>query len=288
MLEFYQRIQGFHTPFWDGFFILLSFLGNIPVYIFLFAVLFWNIDKRFGFRLGVLLLFSMALNSWLKDVFHFARPIGQKGIRSLYLASAGGYAFPSGHSQAAATFYPYLLTRCKNIKWKFLAIFMVLGVGFSRLYLGVHWPGDIVAGFALGIFLVLGFIQVDQRLFKIPFSLTLKLSFSVVLPLLALPFYHTTQGVQLVGFTIGFTSGYFLEDTYLDYQERTPFLPSIYKTLLGLISLLIWILLCLPLTHLSIVFNLPVYCLAGLWTSFGAPCLFRRLGWEGKRKTTSG
>jgi undecaprenyl-diphosphatase len=102
----------------------------------------------------------------------------------------------------------------------------------------------------------------------------------VVFPLLALLFYHTPQGFELVGFIIGFTLGYFLEDTYLDYQERTSFLPSLYKTLSGIASLLIWILLCLPLIRLSSVFNLPVFCFAGVWTSFGAPYVFRRFGWE--------
>lgn len=280
MLEFYALIQGFHNPFWDGFFILLSFLGNVPIYIILFAILFWNVDKRFGFRLGILLLFSMTVNSWLKDFFHFARPIGQEGIRSLYLSSAGGYAFPSGHSQAAATFYPYLLTRWKSLRWRIFAAFMVLGIGFSRLYLGVHWPGDVLSGLTLGLIIVFGFIHIDQRLFKIPFPLIQKLTISLVLPLLALLFYHTTQGFQLVGFIIGYTSGYFLEDTYLDYQERTHFLPSLYKLLLGTASLLIWLLLCRPLTDLSIAFNLPVYFLAGFWTSFGAPYFFRKFGWE--------
>lgn len=282
MIEFYQLIQRVHNPFWDGFFIVLSFMGSIPVYVLLFAVLFWNIDKRFGFRLGVLLLLSMTINSLLKDFFHYARPIGQKGIRSLYLSSATGYAFPSGHSQGAVTFYAYLLTRWKDLKWKLLALGLILGIGFSRLYLGVHWPGDILAGYAFGILLVLGFVQVDKRFFKIPFSLTIKLSACIVLPLLTLFFYHTPQGFQLVGFIIGFTIGYFLEDTYLDYQERTSFIPSLYKTLSGIASLLIWMFISLPLTRLSSVYYLPVFCLAGIWTSFGAPYLFRRLGWEGK------
>ena len=282
MQEFYQAIQGWHNPFWDGFFIMLSFLGSEPAYIFLFAALFWNIDKRFGFRLAVLFLFSMAMNSWLKDVFHFTRPIGQKGIRSLYLSSATGYSFPSGHSQAAATLYPYLLAHWKALKWKILGMFMLLGIGFSRLYLGVHWPGDVLGGYALGGILVLGFIQIDRRLFKIPFSLPLKLGLSLALPLLALLVYHTRLGFEMGGFVIGFTSGYFLEDSYLDYREQTKFFPSLFKTLLGLVALLVWVVPWRPLTHQYIALNLPVYILAGLWTSFGAPLVFRRFGWEKK------
>ena len=282
MLAFYQAIQSFHNPSLDAFFILLSFSGSEPTYILLITVLFWNVDKRFGFRLAVLFLTSMAFNGFLKGFFHTQRPIGQPGIRSIYLSSATGDSFPSGHSQGAATFYPYLWVRWRRQKrWLGIGFLMIIGIGFSRLYLGVHWPGDILGGFLFGALMVLGFQRLDDTFFKLPFSLSTKLLLSIALPLCLLLVYHTREGWQMVGFVIGFTSGYFLEDSLLDYRERTRFAPSLYKTLVGLTLLGLWVWLWHPLTQLYLWVYLPVLTLGGLWTSFGAPYLFRRLGWEG-------
>ncbi|MDR3602192.1 MAG: phosphatase PAP2 family protein [Desulfosporosinus sp.] len=282
MLAFYQTIQSFHNPISDAFFILLSFLGSEPTYILLIAVFFWNVDKRFGFRLAVLFLTSMAFNGLLKGLFHTQRPIHQAGIRSIYRSSALGNSFPSGHSQGAATFYPYVWRRWRQQQvWLGLGIFMILSIGFSRLYLGVHWPGDILGGYFLGFLIILGFERLDETLFKLSISLSSKLLLSIILPLLFLLVYHTRQGWQMVGFVIGFTCGYFLEDTLLDYRERTQFAPSVYKTLVGLLFLGLEVWLCRPLTQHYPWLYLPVLTLGGLWTSFGAPCIFRRCGWEG-------
>ena len=282
MLAFYQTIQSIHNPIIDAFFISLSFLGGEPTYILLIAVLFWNVDKRFGFRLAVLFLTSMAFNGLLKALFHTQRPIGQPGVRSLYVSSATGNSFPSGHSQGTTTFYPYVWQHWRQQKvWLGIGIFMILGIGFSRLYLGVHWPGDILGGYLLGTLMVLGFDRLDKTLFKLRISLPSKLLLSITLPLLFLLVYHSQEGWQIVGFVSGLTSGYFLEDTFLDYQERTRFAPSVYKTLVGLTLLGLWVWLWRSLTQPYPWVNLPVLTLGGLWTSFGAPYMFRRCGWEG-------
>ncbi|WP_068964804.1 phosphatase PAP2 family protein [Desulfosporosinus sp. BG] len=285
MLAFYQVIQSIHNSFLDVFFILLSFLGSEPTYILLLAVIFWNVDKHFGFRLAVLFLTSMTFNGLLKTIFHTQRPIGQPGVRSIYLSSATGNSFPSGHSQGAATFYPYVWQRWRRQKvWRGIGIFMILGIGFSRLYLGVHWPGDILGGYLFGALIVFGFERLDKVLFKLSISLFSKLLLSTGFPLLFLLVYHTREGCQMIGFVIGFTNGYFLEDTFLDYQERTRFAPSLLKTFVGLTLLGLWVWLWHSLTERYFWIYLPVLIIGGLWTSFGAPYLFRRCGWEGPLK----
>lgn len=285
MLYFYQSIQAIHNPVLDFFFIAVSFWGSEPIYIVIITLIFWNIDKRFGIRLATLFLFSMGLNGILKNFFMIPRPIGQPGIRSLYISSAGGYSFPSGHSQGAATFYPYLWQLRPKLKWKICGIFLILAIGFSRLYLGVHWPGDVLGGFLLGWVIVSAFHFIDKRIFRLPFSFPLKLSLAIVIPLLFLPIYHTKEGLLMIGFIVGLTAGYFMEDHYLDYRERTGPFVSMKKTLFGLGILGLWFLCWYSLIALFSWFYLPISISAGLWTSFGAPYAFRLIGWE-KRKLT--
>jgi len=280
MLQFYQAVQSWHNPGFDALFIALSFLGSEPVYIVLVALVFWNYDKRLGFRLAVLFLASMAANNIIKDTLQFRRPIGSEGIRSLYLSSATGSSFPSGHAQAAATCYPYLWQRWRSRAFQAFGIAMLILIGFSRLYLGLHWPQDVLGGLILGLASVYVFQTIDERLFKLPCSLWAKLMLSALMPLLVLAVYHSKQGLQVVGFVLGFASGYFLEDRFLDYRERTPLLLSLGKTALALGIIGLWVMAWRPLAEATQWAYLPIMAGAGLLTSFIAPWLFRRLHWE--------
>ncbi len=93
-----------------------------------------------------------ALNALLKLAFSRPRP-----ILLTHLSQAGGYSFPSGHAMASAAIYGAValvwIRRFPRARWPVTLGFglVVLGIGASRIYLGVHYPSDVLAGFALGL-----------------------------------------------------------------------------------------------------------------------------------------
>lgn len=122
--------------------------------------------------LAVSLAGGALLNITLKLLFHRARP------EITHLITVGGYSFPSGHAMVAASFYGmlgYLAWKGLRKKSKSrlawliagLTVVLVIAIGLSRIYLGVHYPSDVLAGFAAGgtwlTACVMGYHQVAQR-----------------------------------------------------------------------------------------------------------------------------
>lgn len=134
----------------------ITYLGSVyfllPVggLIFILMVKKKNLE---GIRLLVLsTIGSYGLNSMLKKIFIRARPL------KYFLIEQEGYSFPSGHAMVSMSFYTtmtYLLVKdmsnqnAKKILWIINSI-IVTSIGFSRIYLGVHWPTDVLVGYLLG------------------------------------------------------------------------------------------------------------------------------------------
>lgn len=101
------------------------------------------------------------LNQILKHTFKRLRPINS-------IISESGYSFPSGHSMVSMAFYGFLIyLLCKsNFKYKKifigLLIILILLIGISRIYLGVHYPTDVFGGFLLSISYLLIFIEISK------------------------------------------------------------------------------------------------------------------------------
>lgn len=130
--------------YFTGLFHLFTFTGEISFFLVFLPLGFW-FGKRPAFaRATLLLLFTALFNSLLKAIFQEPRP------DILHLAEASGWSFPSGHTQAAAALWPWLVLESRRPRWWPAAFVMVFGVALSRVYLGVHFPRDVIAGMAIG------------------------------------------------------------------------------------------------------------------------------------------
>jgi undecaprenyl-diphosphatase len=153
-----EFIREFTTPGLTRVAIIITNLGSAYIEISLMFVVGTFLLLRFKHTwetilLAISLCGAWLLNTILKELFHRSRP------DIIHLVETGGYSYPSGHSMVATAFYGfigYLLWLNLKNKLKpswyvvFLTIVLILAIGISRIYLGVHFASDVIAGYAAG------------------------------------------------------------------------------------------------------------------------------------------
>lgn len=150
-------VRYFANPTMDRWMIFITNLGyGWMLLIFLALVCIWQVYHHERAALGSLLMClagSAALNYLLKHLFERARP------ELFRVVDAAGYSFPSGHAMVSLCFYgmsAYLLSRrWRQFVWRLLiyglAAILITAIGLSRIYLGVHYPTDVLAGYTAGM-----------------------------------------------------------------------------------------------------------------------------------------
>ncbi|HHY08971.1 MAG TPA: phosphatase PAP2 family protein [Firmicutes bacterium] len=265
--------QQYAAPALTAFFKAITFLGSLEFYMLAIPIIYWLVDKHFGFRFAVFFTLSAYINSGTKFIFRTERP-----PLNLRLVSQEGYSFPSGHAQGSTAFWGFLALELKDLKAFVLAAVMILLISFSRIFLGVHWPVDILGGLAIGLLLLFAGLTLSSfDPLKVPFRSWLIGSFATAAFLYAL--HPAGDGPMTVGFLLGALLGYRWEGLYVDFQEDAAIWQNIVKVILG-----IGVLFALRIVLKPVLGWLPLnlatisrYACLGLWASFGAPFVFMRL-----------
>jgi len=146
-IEFILFIQSFHSPALDQFFYAVTQFGG-AAYLFLIPLVIWCFAPRLGLRATLAMFVAQFIVMVMKDYFGQPRPF-QVDPRIL---SDGewGLSFPSGHAQGAMVYYG-LIAIVLARRWVTVGLgLLIFLVGFSRAYLGVHYPHDVIAGWMIG------------------------------------------------------------------------------------------------------------------------------------------
>lgn len=151
---------------------LVKFFTNFGSIIFLLPItlLLGLIIKSKKIRLNIFinLIFITLINQILKFIVQRPRP------NDFPLVSEVGYSFPSGHTMISVAFYGYLIyliykyIHLKVLKWILIIFLLILiiAIGISRIYLGVHYTSDVLAGFLITIAYLIIFINISNKWIK--------------------------------------------------------------------------------------------------------------------------
>lgn len=171
--EFLIFLNNLGSEQWDGFWLALTNQFHwSPLFVFIIFLIY----KKFGWKNGTLMLlfiavlvaFSDQFTNFIKHSFERLRPCNTEGVVEqlrYFTYKPGGYSFYSGHASLSMTIAVFIfLVLKKHYKYIFLFFGFPLFFGYSRIYLGVHYPLDIFTGYMAGIFFGTLFYLIQKKL----------------------------------------------------------------------------------------------------------------------------
>lgn len=141
---------------------VFTFLGSEEFFLVALPLIYWCVDASAGLRIGTIVLFSGGVNEILKLSMHGPRPYWYSTQVKAFLSETS-FGVPSGHAQIATGLWGMAAAQIKR-PWAWAtAIFIIFIIGISRIYLGVHFPHDVLLGWAIGALVLWGFVRAWDR-----------------------------------------------------------------------------------------------------------------------------
>lgn len=161
----YNFLFSLRSKYLDLYFINITKFANTISILVLVIILLLTLKKEDGIILGISTISSVVVNTIIKNIVRRPRP------SHLRLIIQGGYSFPSGHSMISVCVYGLLIylviKNIKNIKLKvtliIILLLLIFSIGLSRIYVGVHYPSDVLAGYLLAASILIVIISLYNK-----------------------------------------------------------------------------------------------------------------------------
>ena len=296
-LDFIRTVQVYATPQLNVFMITVSALGGSLIFTLLLPFFYWCIDEKKGLHLYVMVLISLWINITLKHLLDQPRPFYPEydPFVGIYSARMGG--LPSGHAQNTfvmfaiiASWFISQLNQKKAWIYGGVCALCVLLIGFSRIYLGVIFPTDILGGWIVGGILLCGYFLLRDKVerFLSKGSFRAGMIASAVLSFIFILNIPGEEALMASGFMMGIGGGYCLNRRYIGFNNSLEKRTGIKKILILFARMLLGVtgiaLLAFATDQLfpkntanHNLFGFAHFLLWGLWISVAAPWIFVKL-----------
>ncbi|MDR2376306.1 MAG: phosphatase PAP2 family protein [Treponema sp.] len=297
-LDLIRSVQSCASPALTVLMKLITNLGAAPVYLVLLPLIFWCIDEEKGLRLSVAVLISLWINMALKYLLGQPRPFWEGWDPSVGMIHENLNGLPSGHAQISLTLW-VIIASWTGKKWAVpIAVFISLLVGFSRLYLGVHFPTDMLGGWILGALTLTAYFLLGDKLKAAlirggqRFQMILCSVLVFVMILYRPQVEFLMPGALILGLGLGFS----INQSHVGFRAAgsgtARFLVMGLRFIIGMASLIVLFMILgrlAPEEHSPLypLFFFVRFALAGFWICPVVPWLFLRLRLARTAKTVA-
>ena len=292
----------------DSVFIVFTYLGYEGLYLALLPLIYWCINKPVGIGLGYVAMLSAYVNGALKNVFDIPRPCEAPNPCDTPIRTPLpeiSFSFPSGHAQSSVVIWGYLALNFsrrvpaegrrmgyRRIGWV-IAVMLMLGIGLSRIVLGVHFPEDVIGGWLIGMVVLAAYALLapavgrwvvgQKMLVQVALVAGVPLVLIFLHPADRFGLYPAEDAVKTMGALIGMGLGVLMERAWLRFRVDGAWWRRALRLLVGLVIVVIFYAgpkLIIPdglACGLETAVRLARYILLGWVVAFGCPWLFVRL-----------
>lgn len=238
------RVEGFFGALLDTIMLAITFFGESLFLVLVLFVVYWCIDKKTGDFLVFCVFLSAGLNFTLKNVFTRSRPCFSDAckdgtIRHVkvdnFLVNTDfkptSYSFPSGHAGIGSGLYLGVATYLKKSWVTIISVVFCVFIALSRIYLGVHYPTDVLVGLLCGVVcsVLIGSLYLKFYRYKYVFYIVLSILF-----LISALITGSTSLFALFGVGLGYVVGNVIEERYVKFNSKSVWWKRIIRFFVGI------------------------------------------------------